>query len=101
MILLYCVLPGTYAVIAAAVGLAFGPHYYAPNLGLIFTATTAYFSIILVVSQVETLFHLLNYSGMFLLAGGTAASGLVVTLLMAGNISGEREKKRKVLTGSY
>ena len=96
MVLLYCVLPGTYAVIAAAVGLAFGPHYYAPNLGLIFTATTAYFSIILVVSQVETLFHLLNYSGMFLLAGGTAASGLVVTLLMEGNIKRERQERSKL-----
>ena len=52
MILLYSVLPGTYAVIAAAVGLAFGPLYYAPNLGLIFSATLAYFSIIIVVSQV-------------------------------------------------
>ena len=52
MILLYSVLPGTYAVIAAAVGLAFGPLYYAPNLGLIFSATLAYFSIIIIVSQV-------------------------------------------------
>ena len=52
MVLLYSVLPGTYAVIAAAVGLAFGPLYYAPNLGLIFSATLAYFSIIIIVSQV-------------------------------------------------
>ena len=54
MILLYSVLPGTYAVIAAAVGRAFGPLYYAPNLGLIFSATLAYFSIIITVSQVGT-----------------------------------------------
>ena len=52
MVLLYSVLPGTYAVIAASVGLAFGPLYYAPNLGLIFSATLAYFSIIIIVSQV-------------------------------------------------
>ena len=54
MILLYSVLPGTYAVIAASVGRAFGPLYFAPNLGLIFSATLAYFSIIIVLSQVNT-----------------------------------------------
>ena len=98
MILLYCVLPGTYAVIAAAVGGAFGPDYYAPNLGLVFTATVAYFSIIILVSQVDVLFDLLGYSGMFLIAGGAAAAGLVVTLLMNGNINYERENKRKLIT---
>ena len=109
MILLYSVLPGTYAVIAAAVGRAFGPRYYAPNLGLVFSATLAYFSIIITVSQVgrqasplmisptsqvDVLFHLLGYSGMFLMAGAAAASGLLVTVFMAGDIQYERERKR-------
>ena len=58
----------------------------------------AYFSIIILVSQVEVLFDLLGYSGMFLIAGGAAAAGLVVTLLMNGHISYERENKRKLIT---
>ena len=100
MIILYCVLPGTYSVIAAAVGRAFGPLYYAPNLGLVFSATVAYFSIILLVSQVSIIFHLLGYSGMFLMAGAGAATGLVVTLLMSGDIEYERENKAKQCAGS-
>ena len=95
MIILYSVLPGTYAVIAASVGLAFGPTYYAPNLGLIFSATLAYFSIIMIVSQVDVLFHLLGYSGMFLMAGAAAASGLLVTVFMADDIKYERENKSR------
>ena len=95
MIILYSVLPGTYAVIAASVGLAFGPLYYAPNLGLIFSATLAYFSIIIIVSQVDVLFHLLGYSGMFLMAGAAAALGLLVTVFMAADIKYERENKNR------
>jgi len=95
MILLYLVLPGTYAVLCAAVGGAFGPQNFAPNLGLIYTATVAYFSIILVVSQVDIIFDKMGYSGMFLMAGATAAAGLVVTLLMNGNINYVRENKKR------
>ena len=98
MILLYLVLPGTYAVLCAAVGGAFGPQNFAPNLGLIYTATVAYFSIILVVSQVDIIFDKMGYSGMFLMAGATAAAGLVVTLLMNGNINYVRENKKRHLT---
>ena len=68
MVVLYCMLPGAYAVsidqfirvimvldqvIAASVGRAFGPEYFAPNFGLFFTATVAYFTIIIIVSQVS------------------------------------------------
>ena len=95
MIILYSVLPGTYAVLAASVGLAFGPLYFAPNLGLIYTATLAYFSIIIIVSQVDVLFHLLGYSGMFLMAGAAAALGLLVTVFMAADIKYERENKNR------
>ena len=37
----------------AAIQMAFGPHYFAANLGLLFSATFAYFCLLLVVSQVK------------------------------------------------
>ena len=52
MVTLYSVLPGTYAVMTASIQMAFGPHYFAANLGLLYTASLAYFSLLLVVSQV-------------------------------------------------
>ena len=70
MVVLYCNIPGTFAVrvffmilsrelststlqvIAATVGRAFGPDYFAPNFGLFFTSTAAYFIIIIILSQV-------------------------------------------------
>ena len=39
-------------VIAASVGRAFGPDYFAPNFGLFFTSTAANFIIIIILSQV-------------------------------------------------
>ena len=44
--------------------------------------------------QVEVLFHLLGYSGMFLMAGATALSGLLVTVFMGADIQYERERKQ-------
>ena len=32
---------------------AFGPDFFAPNLGLLYTATLFYFGIIMIVSQVK------------------------------------------------
>ena len=45
--------------------------------------------------QVDVLFHLLGYSGMFVMAGAAAASGLLVTVFMAEDIKYERENKRQ------
>ena len=53
MVTLYSVLPGTYAVMTASIQMAFGPHYFAANLGLLYTASLTYFSLLLVVSQVN------------------------------------------------
>ena len=39
-------------VMTAAIQMAFGPLYFAANLGLLFSATFAYFCLLLVVSQV-------------------------------------------------
>ena len=92
-------------------GRAFGPEYFAPNFGLFFTTTVAYFSIIIILSQVsphyfvsilllsfffqiDVLFNLLGFSGLFLIAGGVGAFGVIVTALMSEDISYERENKK-------
>ena len=36
---------------------AFGPDFFAPNLGLLYTATLFYFGIIMIVSQVNFFSH--------------------------------------------
>ena len=100
-------------VIAASVGRAFGPDYFAPNFGLFFTSTAAYFIIIIIVSQVccrlsyiitgiftkqvKVMFDLIGYSGMFLMAGAIGACGVVVTFLMADDIKYERVKKENAI----
>ena len=102
-------------MIAASVGRAFGPDYFAPNFGLFFTSTAAYFIIIIIVSQVcchlsyiiynsgiftkqvKVLFDLIGYSGMFFMAGAIGACGVIVTFLMAEDIKYERVKKEKAL----
>ena len=86
----YCVLPGTYAVsilwvihqmlwsalqvVTPSIMTAFGPDFFAPNLGLLYTATLFYFGIIMIVSQV-----ILNNIGLFdiLLNPSPPDSGLV------------------------
>ena len=91
-------------------GRAFGPEYFAPNFGLFFTTTVAYFSIIIILSQVsphhflsttsffffqiDVLFNLLGFSGLFLIAGGVGAFGVIMTALMSEDISYERENKK-------
>ena len=74
----------------------------------------AYFSIIIILSQVspnhfisttsffffqiDVLFNLLGFSGLFLIAGGVGAFGVIVTALMSEDISYEREKKKNNTT---
>ena len=41
---------------------AFGPDFFAPNLGLLYTATLFYFGIIMIVSQVNFFSH---FKGLF------------------------------------
>ena len=143
-------------VIAASVGRAFGPEYFAPNFGLFFTTTLIYYPVIIIISQVwchhttsaitltyhqlvglvmvcwwlyvgdcmlvivcwwwyvgdgmlvmicwwspglqvDVLFNIIGYSGMFLMAGGIGACGAVVTFLMAEDIKYERARKGNLI----
>ena len=43
--------------------------------------------------KVKVIFELVGYSGMFLMAGGIGACGVIVTFLMAEDIKYERVKK--------
>ena len=115
MVTLYSVLPGTYAVMTASIQMAFGPHYFAANLGLLYTASLAYFSLLLVVSQVidnnisgcykylqcrvaaqvPVLFQALGYSGMFTMAGVFALLGVLVTSLVPAHLQHHREERRE------
>ena len=45
--------------------------------------------------QVPVLFRTLGYSGMFVMAGVFALLGVIVSILVPGNIQYEREDKRK------
>ena len=81
MVVLYCNIPGIFAVrvlfiilswelktillqvIAATVGRAFGPDYFAPNFGLFFTSTVLLNIITITISQVCRL-H--NFRGNFI-----------------------------------
>lgn len=83
---------------------AFGPDFFAPNLGLLYTATLFYFGIIMIVSQVAeiiepmstfyrifshqipALFDLMGYSGMFVMAGVFGLLGILVTCFMPQDI---------------
>ena len=83
---------------------AFGPDFFAPNLGLLYTATLFYFGIIMIVSQVNflvalkdfleslfpcqipALFDLMGYSGMFVMAGVFGLLGIFVTCFMPQDI---------------
>ena len=40
-------------VVTPSIMTAFGPDFFAPNLGLLYTATLFYFGIIMIVSQVK------------------------------------------------
>ena len=80
----------------ASIQMAFGPYYFAANLGLLYTASLAYFSLLLVVSQVELLFLTLGYPGMFAMAGVFSLLGVLVTTLVPANIQYVREDKRMV-----
>ena len=79
----------------ASIQMAFGPYYFAANLGLLYTASLAYFSLLLVVSQVELLFLRLGYPGMFAMAGVFALLGVLVTSLVPAHIHHHREEKRE------
>ena len=83
---------------------AFGPDFFAPNLGLLYTATLFYFGIIMIVSQVNlvtlkayldhlffpnqipVLFDIMGYSGMFVMAGVFGLLGILVTCFMPQDI---------------
>jgi len=81
-------------VVTPSIMTAFGPDFFAPNLGLLYTATLFYFGIIMIVSQIPALFAVMGYSGMFVMAGVFGLLGILVTCFMPQDISYERKNKR-------
>ena len=91
-------------VVTPSIMTAFGPDFFAPNLGLLYTATLFYFGIIMIVSQVilnlkglltfytilshqiPALFEAMGYSGMFVMAGVFGLLGIFVTCFMPQDI---------------
>ena len=62
-------------VVTPSIMTAFGPDFFAPNLGLLYTATLFYFGIIMIVSQVDRDHHKSNVNILEILF--TSDSGLV------------------------
>ena len=48
--------------------------------------------------QIDVLFNLLGYSGMFWMAGCFGAVGVIITVLMGEDIKYERENKKNKIT---
>merc|ERR1719468_1064840 len=82
MVSLYGSFPGIYAIVAAAVSDAFGHKYYQANFGLLFSNAVCYCILIIVFTKVPAIYALLGYTGMFLVAAGIAALGIIISLLL-------------------
>jgi len=84
----YSTFPGSYAIMAASMGEAFGPAHYRANFGLLFTLTVAYYIVFLICSQVPFIFDSLGFVGMFVMSGGVGLLGLLVTATTPDTFAG-------------
>ena len=85
-------------VVAGAIARAFGPVYFSVNFGLMFTSGLIFYSILILVSQVDVFYDTIGDTGMFLCAGALSAIATLLTMFVPSDILEERRKKKEVLS---
>ena len=85
-------------MVAGAIARAFGPVYFSVNFGLMFTSGLIFYSILILVSQVDVFYDTIGDTGMFLCAGALSAVATLLTMFVPSDILEERRKKKEVLS---
>ena len=83
---------------AGAIARAFGPAYFSVNFGLMFTSGLIFYSVLILVSQVDVFYDTIGDTGMFLCAGALSAVATLLTMFVPSDILEERRKKKEVLS---
>lgn len=82
---------------AGAIARAFGPVYFSVNFGLMFTSGLIFYSILILVSQVDIFYDTIGDTGMFLCAGVLSAIATILTIFVPSDIMYLRKEKKEVL----
>ena len=74
---------------------AFGPVYFSINFGLMFTSGLIFYSILILVSQVDIFYDTIGDTGMFLCAGALSAIATLLTIFVPSDIMYLRREKEE------
>ena len=82
---------------AGGIARGFGPVYFSVNFGLMFTSGLIFYSILILVSQVDIFYDTIGDTGMFLCAGALSAIATILTIFVPSDIMYLRREKKEVL----
>ena len=80
---------------AGAIARAFGPVYFSVNFGLMFTSGLIFYTILILVSQVDIFYDTIGDTGMFLCAGALSAIATILTIFVPSDIMYLRREKKE------
>ena len=109
IVLIYMAGPGSYAVklsaenlnyqslfkvVAGGLQRGFGPKYFSVAFGLMFTQTVVFYGLLIIITQVDSLYDSIGDSGFFIAAGVAAATGIIIHWFVPEHLEILRENKK-------
>ena len=79
---------------AGALHKAFGPQYFSVTFGLMFTSTVIFYGLLIIITQIDSLYESIGDTGFFIASAVVSAVGVIVTYFVPENLENVRENKK-------